>query len=303
MTSPAICENRAEARILAQRSAGLAIANSLLVSRKFLFVAVLATASACGFTAPSGNAGNPGPDAAGSAAQPDAPAEPPPGFASQCNPADNELRLCMDFEQPNQLGDDSIYKHSTQAQNVVIRGAGQRPGNAAYFNSTTSVLQVAESAMFDVPELTIMLWAQHTGTTEQFLVDNDNQYWLYYQADGRVRCAVADDYVDGPALDSAWHHVACTFDGDRIKLYVDGSVVDCTDTDASIDTSGTRGVQLGGKSQAGASPTSRLSGAIDFARLWGRALPGNFVCSAWNGGACDDRCPDQRGGGGGPGGR
>jgi len=70
------------------------------------------------------------------------------------------------------------------------------------------------------------------------------------------------------SFNGVWHHVAGTFDGNQLRLYVDGSLADSMDYTGAIATS-TYPVNIGRNSQE----TGRLyEGAIDEVRIYNRAL-------------------------------
>ena len=70
------------------------------------------------------------------------------------------------------------------------------------------------------------------------------------------------------SFNGSWHHVAGTFDGTQLRLYVDGSLADSMDYTGTIATT-TYPVNIGRNSQN----TDRLyEGAIDEVRIYNRAL-------------------------------
>ena len=70
------------------------------------------------------------------------------------------------------------------------------------------------------------------------------------------------------SFNGEWHHIAGTYDGNQLRLYVDGGLVDSEDYLGSINST-TNPVNIGRNSQQ----TTRLyEGAIDDVKIYNRAL-------------------------------
>ena len=99
-----------------------------------------------------------------------------------------------------------------------------------------------------------------SGNSFEFYVYEDSSWYTAYSSVGEV-------YND------AWHHVAGTFDGSQVKLYIDGVLRSTTDHEGGISTN-TYEVNMGRNSQE----TDRFyEGLIDEVRLFDRALTAGEV--------------------------
>ena len=75
--------------------------------------------------------------------------------------------------------------------------------------------------------------------------------------------------ADSGALEAArWYHAAMTYDGETLRLFLDGVSVGTVAMTGSVDTDPLIPIALGNQPQAG----RPLDGALDEVRLYGRAL-------------------------------
>lgn len=258
------------------------------MSRLYLAAALLA---GCGFSIP-GEALPPDADDDGDAA--------PPAVARKCATTDPSLRLCIDFEDVNTLtGDGSGRGHDAvvaTALSVMPRDAEQ-----AVLLSADSRLLVAEHVDLDIPTaLTTAMWIRvdEFGRTMWFL-DNNRQFSMSYQADGQLRCGLGTDTVDSlaPIWDDAWHHVACTYDGTQLRVFLDGSIAGCRDLQKQIAIDGTEGVAIGANVGAGQSFSDHFVGGLDNLQVLASSWSAAQICAAAGQTSCWDRCPVSSGGG------
>jgi hypothetical protein len=89
--------------------------------------------------------------------------------------------------------------------------------------------------------------------------------------------------IDSVPVDS-WHHVAGTWDGQVMKLYVDGEIAEITPFSGGVtlSTKAFIGAHYGGTSQF-------LPGRLDDVRIWNRALRQDEVLQHRNGGLAKNR--------------
>lgn len=130
---------------------------------------------------------------------------------------------------------------------------------------------------------TWLAWVKF-GTTGTVMnpLSKSMQYWIHATADDEIQAKVSVGgtiYIattpTGTVETTAWHQVAGTYDGENLKLYLDGVLVD-TNTGPSgvIDDTG-NDLDLGAWS---ASPgTDPYSGLLDEVRIYGRALTGTEI--------------------------
>lgn len=132
---------------------------------------------------------------------------------------------------------------------MVFIGCGDsttEPGNndsnnkALEFGGTDDSVDCGNDASLNITELiTIAVWVKGDSTTSSYarIVDKyrakeqegydlaraawSNSVFIEFQTtDGdKQQCA-----ADTPIFDNSWHHVAATYDGDAIKIYVDGAL-------------------------------------------------------------------------------
>jgi hypothetical protein len=156
-------------------------------------------------------------------------------------------------------------------------------------------LVLRDSTVLEPTNVTIEAWVRRQGTpgAYAYVVSKGSvgcdfsSYGLYTGAGGGVAFYVSDGsrYSVSPAAaparvwDGAWHHVAGTFDGHSVRLYVDGSEVGAGSPDD-------RPIQYGLQSKAAYIGTYDggcvlgFTGDIDDVRLWSSALPAAEVAAS-----------------------
>ncbi len=174
-------------------------------------------------------------------------------------------------------------------------------GQAFTFDGTSGYVSIPDSAPLDsfTNAMTIELWMRSAtiGNNADWvgLVSKGNESWRLM---GRTSANTADVAFNGVTPseitgtrnvnDGQWHHIAGTYDGNRIALYVDGTL------DASVTASGTIAqlnfpVYIGGDSEPPAGHTYLFNGQIDEVSLYNRALSSDEIAAiynAGNGGKC-----------------
>ncbi len=224
------------------------------------------------------------------------PQDPDPTIARKCAVGDAALRLCIDFEDATTLAfDASGNDHVT----TVATALAVMPRDAEQAVSVTSQsrLVIGESPLLDITaNLTTSLWFNPSGFDDDaWLLDNNAQYFISYDEGGFLRCGIANESVRAavPVWDS-WHHVACAYDGQTLKLYLDGSVAGCKRLDRAMPTSGTVGLAIG--SNVGASGQSLsfadvFAGGLDNVQVLARTLSDGEACAAAGQTGCWSQCP------------
>ena len=171
--------------------------------------------------------------------------------------------------------------------------AGKRNGALA-FDGSTGVVRVPSSSSLEPQAVTVSAWVRRGGSPGAFkyilgkgaLACLSASYGLYTGADGGLAFYVADgpDFSRSPdagsALwDGAWHHVAGTFDGASLRLFVDGTeIAGATPRTTPITyTAQTASYFLLGD-YAGCGGLA-FDGAIDEPKIWDRALGGAEVAA------------------------
>lgn len=150
---------------------------------------------------------------------------------------------------------------------------------------------------------TVEFWMKGGATQEtQFLVVDkshgftDQTGWLFQGRNSNKNIEfgigtgssfpVVTSMVD--VIDDAWHHVAGTWDGAMIRIYVDGTERDSLATTAVAGN--TRDVHLG-YAWGGGTPTRFFRGLVDELTYYTRALSGEEIAGIFNAGS-DGKLPD-----------
>ena len=140
----------------------------------------------------------------------------------------------------------------------------------------TSYVQVASAAALNpTAQITVSAWINATDWNGNRRVvqkgNNDNQYRLLAEG-GRFLFHVAGRGTASAALPSAgaWHHVAGTYDGTAVRLYVDGAQVASVPASGAVPT--TSNPLFIGTKNAAAPAGDHFVGRIDDVRVYNVAL-------------------------------
>lgn len=251
----------------------------------------------------------------------------PAPMPQPCRTNEQGVVLCVDFEDASLAG--QAIDRSPHQNHAVARDVGsiprEPPGEQAAQLSNASSLRVRESASLDLATFTIEMWirpdraqpkGKDGGKTDHGLFDNHGHYAMRIREDLKIRCGIGPDAAARVSSESAvpgqtWSHVACTYAGGEMRVYVNGHLSDCQALVAPAFASD-RGSAIGAEiDPAGLDGLrDRFLGGVDNVRIYDRALDGPALCAAaGHTGACPDECPstgdggdDGPGGFGGPGG-
>ena len=148
------------------------------------------------------------------------------------------------------------------------------PGNALAFDGSDDYVSVPHAAAIDLASaLTVEAWVRTSATTAQYLVaKSDDSFYLAVNGGGGGS-GKASFLLKGPSAgawlygtstlsDGHWHHLAGTYDGAALNLYVDGKLENSRPATGAVAT-GTAPLLLGG------GPSKPyLNGSLDEVRLW-----------------------------------
>jgi chitodextrinase len=152
-------------------------------------------------------------------------------------------------------------------------------GNALSFNGTSARVTVADAASFHLTSgMTLEAWvnpAVVTSAWRDVIYKGDDNYYLEATSTTGGRPVVGSifDGSYGEALGPAvlgtgtWAHLAATYDGSTLRLYVNGTAVSSIAKSGSLRTS-TNPLQIGGDSLYG----QYFQGLIDEVRVYNVAL-------------------------------
>ena len=166
--------------------------------------------------------------------------------------------------------------------------AGKRNGALA-FDGSTGVVRVPSSPSLEPQAVTVSAWVKRSGSPGNFkyilgkgaLACQSASYGLYTGPNGGLAFYVADgsDFTRSPdagtaVWDGAWHHVAGTFDGASLRLFVDGTEVAAgtpRTTPITYTSQTASDLLLGDYAGCGG---LAFDGAVDEPKIWARALSG-----------------------------
>jgi hypothetical protein len=163
-------------------------------------------------------------------------------------------------------------------------------GSALALNGTADYVDCGTGASLDILDaVTLSAWIKPMtfgSSTYQTLVGKgDHAYCLHHTNGNVIEFYIYNSgwrNINGGAVPStfngAWHHLAGTYDGTQLKLYIDGKLVASSLWAGSVDTT-TYSVSIGRNSEM----TGRLfNGSIDDVRIYRGALPTSEIVKLAN---------------------
>jgi hypothetical protein len=155
---------------------------------------------------------------------------------------------------------------------------------ALQFNGVRDSIEIATSADANFPDrITLALWARaNPGPTNLTLAAKGTAWHLQWRPASReIQFALLGPATTGadklkssivsakaPLADAQWHHLAASYDGSRLTVYIDGKEAGSVAATGPIALNNLP-LTLGSMHGIPASP---WSGALDDARLYNRAL-------------------------------
>jgi Concanavalin A-like lectin/glucanases superfamily len=162
-------------------------------------------------------------------------------------------------------------------------------GSALRFDGENDFVTIPTASSLEQQRLTVAAWVRANATPGpwRYVVSKGAiecqtaSYGLYTGAGGGFAFYVADrpdHYFVTPeapfsVYDGKWHHLAGTFDGKALKLFVDGRLIGSTAAETAIDYDlPDHSAQLG---NYGGPCTNNLTlaGDVDGVQIWSQALP------------------------------
>jgi hypothetical protein len=181
----------------------------------------------------------------------------------------------------------------------TIAGAAHiagRFGNALRFDGIDDKVLITRSASLEPAAVTVEGWVRAPASPGAFrhIVAQgavsclEASYGLYTGADGGLAFYVSDGpFAISPAVapaaiwDGAWHHVAGTFDGGVVRLYVDGVQVGTgTSTTLPIGYGLPNPDGVLGSFGGTCDPELAYAGDLDETRIWRRALSAQEIAAS-----------------------
>jgi hypothetical protein len=190
--------------------------------------------------------------------------------------------------------DNDVKDSSGNGNNGTITGsptyAAGKIGSALTLNGTADYVDCGAAASLDILKaVTLSVWIKPANFAnsayQTFVSKGDHAYCLHHTNGNVIEFYIYNtgwrSINGGPVTstyNATWHHVAGTYDGSQLKLYVDGKMAGSTLWTGTIDTA-THSVSIGRNSEQ----SGRLfNGAIDDVRIYRGALPTSEIVKLAN---------------------
>ena len=210
------------------------------------------------------------------------------GTVPDPTPTPSELVAAYSFNASagSTVADSSGNGNNGTASGTATWSAGKF-GNAMRFNGTNSVVTVPDSASLDLTTaMTLEAWVKPAvaqGGWRSVMHKNVDRYYLMASSDnnspvggGTFGAGNQNTYAASALPVNVWTHLATTFDGRTVKLYINGIQVASMPQTTSITRSG-------GTLQIGADFYGEFfNGWIDEIRIYNRALSAAEIQSTMN---------------------
>jgi hypothetical protein len=192
-------------------------------------------------------------------------------------------------------GSESTANDSAGSNHGTLNGdpnwvSGYIGSHALEFDGVDDYVEVAPDSNLNVQYVTMSAWVQvhEAGLgANNFIVNRQmsepGTYGLWVRASdnklgAQVRLNGSEDtgriIISNNAVTSEWTHVCASYDGDRLRLYIDSIPQDdVDDANGTIDTDNPGVLTIG----THPTPSSYLNGSIDDVRIYNRALSGQEI--------------------------
>ena len=152
--------------------------------------------------------------------------------------------------------------------------------NALAFDGVNDYVTIPNNAAYTITAaITLEAWVRTSVAQEQYITTKSDDSWYLAMNGGGGPTGAASFYLNGPSpasggwlygttnlADGRWHHVAGTYDGATLRLYVDGVLQSSRAATGAIPT-GTSPVSIGARNA-----TATWNGSLDEFRLYNTAL-------------------------------
>jgi hypothetical protein len=176
---------------------------------------------------------------------------------------------------------------------------GCRLDRGYLFNGTSRYINCGTSLAYETATVSVSLWAEtaYTGTAEQSLAAKASatvahQQWMLRRnatsKDISFNVQVGGTLYSANSLvipDTGWRHYVGTYDGNNVKIYVDGNLKATTPIVGSITTNASLPIYIAAR-VTGTGPytgaATYYNGAIDEVGIWDKALTQEEVTDLYN---------------------
>lgn len=159
----------------------------------------------------------------------------------------------------------------------TLTSAEAQSGASLNFDGIDDRINIPHSGVFNITNaITIEAWVNTVYNSEQYITSKNEDSWFLAQDGGQNTNGKASVFFNGLSPsgwlignisinDGNWHHVAATYDGSSVKLYVDGALDAQAAKSGAIGT-GTNNVTIGYRPFF--SFNRHFNGSIDEVRIW-----------------------------------
>ncbi|HSR96744.1 MAG TPA: LamG domain-containing protein [Kofleriaceae bacterium] len=203
---------------------------------------------------------------------------PPPVF---CSPALRNLVACYELDGTT---DDSSPNHL----NAATASIAFQPGRAglALAVDMTSRVRIMETTLLDLEQFTVEAWIDQLASTNGSnvtVVNNPLQYGMFVDTVNEPTCAYfAPSLVVAPATTklqpNQWTHLACTYDGVRLTLYINGAVAAQNAEGGMVSKTASGGTGIGSDA-INVDPANHFVGLVDGVRIFSAARTAAEICA------------------------
>jgi hypothetical protein len=185
------------------------------------------------------------------------------------------------------LGDGGISASEMRAANGAPLSDAPADNRSLLFDGSNRHVAVADHDSLHPAQLTLQAWVYKDAALPNWgavmmkssTTNWNDGYGLTNFTDGRIHFFVNQyntNEVSADLADNAWSHVAGSFDGNTLKLYVNGALVASKDTSASINHSSSE-LRIG----SGSGTHYPWRGQIDEAQVWSIARSAEDIAATY----------------------
>lgn len=191
------------------------------------------------------------------------------------------------------------YDRSGNENNGTLNGNPQwvtgKTGGALEFDGNYDYIDCGNNASLDITDnLTIAVWVKTNdsgnGQHNPYVTKGDQSYAIKHHISNSIEFFIYHDRnwhlvnfpVDG-SFNGVWHHLAGTYDGTNLKLYIDGTLEATNAYSGSIARS-IFSVNIGRNAQTG----QFYKGVIDDVRIYNRTLTSDEIAKIYSGEITDE---------------
>jgi len=171
--------------------------------------------------------------------------------------------------------------------NLETSPAFYGPGNCLEFDGSSNFVSVPHNSSLNINStVTVEAWVNFTDVDKErpVVVKNGGAYYLYASPPGYAE--KAGFFIEGVSSnwlvsttsinDGLWHHIAGTYDGSNIKIFVDG-VLENSTTGSGHATNSNQDLTIGYRNN-----DYLFKGKLDEVRIWNIALDQNDIAKNMN---------------------